>query len=391
MDIDRAQRHFISAYVTDTRLMGVLAVYAHWHLNASDDEDDTASAWGDLHQFFYIDCEETGLETYHEVRISDPQEVEDVEQAIIGGLGAAKIDLNERELRMIMCHYRDFNEKHGLPMPEKESHYRFLFSPDMSPDKRQVRALMKKICPEIVSEHQLINYFLMRCFGRDHEGAAWLAVPKVPVALYDRYERATFFFYVIDLKEKREDGTAEYLCESLVEEDGRYDLIVSLVETKGLRVTGVSQCSAHHISDMEAALMLKKSEFVTVYEVLLSEEDLEDNLGEFSIGFHATMSECENGRLFMAFRPNNDHVDDREFLLSNDVRGIYFLSNGGQLITAAYSLEDIKRVERTVRSSILAPYLLVSERYEYKDPVLYEFMHGDIENFDAFLSLIRGE
>ena len=44
-DIPSARKRFSSAYVTNTRLMGVLALYAHW----------TVADGGDIHQFFYID------------------------------------------------------------------------------------------------------------------------------------------------------------------------------------------------------------------------------------------------------------------------------------------------------------------------------------------------
>ena len=61
------KKHFVSAYVTDTRLMGVLAIYAHWRTDGADEDFD-------LHQFFYIDCEEMGLETYKSVIGSDRNE-----------------------------------------------------------------------------------------------------------------------------------------------------------------------------------------------------------------------------------------------------------------------------------------------------------------------------
>ena len=390
LDIDRVDRHFISAYVTDTRLMGVLAVYAHWHLDSLEtiDAEEQAAAWGDLHQFFYIDCEESGLETCQTIRVSDPEEVEDTEQALIGGLGASKIDLEERELRQLLTYWYQFDLDHGLPLPQPASDYRFLISEGMFPDEAQRNALMAKICPEIVSDHQLINYFLVRCFGRDHEGAAWLAEDTVPVDLYDHYRCATFCRNVIDQKRALGESSGEYLCESLVESDGSYDLIVSRVVTSDLRIVSLEHCSRLPVSDAEAAMILKKSEFVTVYDIRLTKGEIENNLGEFSIGFHATMSQCENGRLFMAFRPNNDYVDSRVFLLSNDVKGIYFLSDHGQLITAAYSLQDIKTLERTVRTSILAPYLIPSAKFEFKEPVLYEFIHSDIDYFETFLEML---
>lgn len=399
LDIRRSNRHFISAYVTDTRLMGVLAVYAHWHIDNYPEDDvckdngckgnasESNIIWGDLHQFFYIDCEESGIETYHEVRESDTEKIETIEQMLIGGLGAGKVDLNEAQFRGLMCHWRRFNIAHGLPLPEKESHYDFIFEPER-PD-----SLMELICPAVRTDLQLVNYFLMRCFGRDHEGAAFLSAEGAGVAIdtYDRYERATFCRNVIDDKAQLADGSKEYLCESIIEMDGEYDRIVSLITVKDLKVTGLICRSITPISQSEATLVMKKSEFVTVYEILLSEDELENNIDEFTMSFHTTMTEYENGRLFLSYRPNNDHVNRRVFQLNEDVRGMLFLSDCGQLIVAAYNEGDVITLENMIRGNVLAPYLIMSGRYEFKTPVIYEFMQSDLDTFESFLRALRGD
>ena len=110
--INKRQKYFVSAYVTDTRLMGVLAVHAFWKIPRSD-------GFSDYHQFFYIDCEEAGLETFKSLLDSEPSEIEMVEQALIGGLGASKIEITERQLMGLLTEYRHFNKQHSLPLPEK--------------------------------------------------------------------------------------------------------------------------------------------------------------------------------------------------------------------------------------------------------------------------------
>ena len=110
--INDKAKHFVSAYVTDTRLMGVLAIVARWEVE--EDERDLANRdpdepYGDLYQFFYIDCEEAGLETYQSQRESRFLDVRMTEQALVGGLGAQKIDLTERALRGLLHHYKEFN------------------------------------------------------------------------------------------------------------------------------------------------------------------------------------------------------------------------------------------------------------------------------------------
>lgn len=82
--VSKREKYFVSAYVTDTRLMGVLSIYARWRLSGSSDTE------ADLHQFFYIDCEEMGLETYKSIIGNDSNELSYIEQALMGGLGAKK-------------------------------------------------------------------------------------------------------------------------------------------------------------------------------------------------------------------------------------------------------------------------------------------------------------
>ena len=412
LDIEESNRHFISAYVTDTRLMGVLAVYAHWHLdnmpsgdgkranNAAAINEAPAVTWGDLHQFFYIDCEEAGIETYHQVRTSDNDEVERLEQTIIGGLGAGKIDLNELQLKQLLCIWKSFNDTHGLPLPRGKKDYGFLFADSDVPNKNEQIQLMKHICPEIKTDYQLINYFLMRCFGRDHEGAEFLTysdsvtsvsdrtVSTVDTGIYDRYIQATLWRNVIEKKADLADGSKEYLCESIVETNGTYSLIVSLITLKDLAVTGIECKSISPMAQAEAALTMKKSEFVTVYDVLLSDEQMDENIDEFILSFHMTMSELENGRLFLSYRPNNDHVNRRVFQLNEDVNGLLFLTVGGQLILSAYSEADAALLEAKLRSNVLSPHLLITGRYEFRNPVLYEFMHSDIDYFETYLQIL---
>ena len=394
INIRESNKHFISAYVTDTRLMGVIALYAHWHIDNLFEEDGDKSekgsiTWGDLHQFFYIDCEETGIETYYEVRVSDTEKIEEVEQSLIGGLGAKKIELDETQFRSLMGHWLRFNEARRLPLPEKRSNYDFIFD-ETAAGSDSLHDLMQLICPKIISDHQLINYFLMRCFGQDREGAEYLtADSSVDTGLFDDYKKATFCRNVIDLRSDLGEDGKVYICDSLVEMNGHYDEIISLVTVKDLAVTGIRCRSISPISEAEAAIIMRKSEYVTVYDIILPPKELEKNLDEFKVGFHTTESQCENGRLFMAYRPNNDHVDRRIFQLSDDVRGIFFVSDHNQLIVSAYDVSDLHVLEARLGRNVLAPYLLQNAKYEFIEPVLYEFVHSDIDYFDEYLSLIR--
>ena len=382
--IKNRQKLLVSAYVTNTRLMGVLALYAHWRIEDTDEMLD-------FHQFFYIDCEESGLETYTGILGSDHSEIDATEQALVGGLGATKIEITYPQLSGILTFYRMFNEAHNLPLPRGYSEYSFLLEPGtiLTPDEHT--DVMRLICGEITSDYQAVNYFLMRCFGQDHRAAAFLSAGDFDLDIYANYKGATFCKNTIDKDHVYDDGATAYLCESLVERRGNYEIIISRVVVKDLKIVGLKRCSGFAVSAAEAAMMLAKAEFVTVYEVLLSDEDMENNIGELTINFNTIMSMQENGRLFMAFKKNNDHVNSRIFRLSNDVKGIYYLTDFGQLIVAAYTLQEIRYLENQLKVSPLAPFLIPTAKYEFKEPVLFEFMQSDFEDFDDFLNFIRDE
>lgn len=388
-DISSYSKHFVSAYVTDTRLMGVLAVYAHWHVG-----DEYPAP--DLHQFFYIDCEEAGLETYRSFRGDFGKEAQLAEQALVGGLGARKVPLTERQLRLLMTRWRDFNKRRGLPLPKGLEQYGFIFSNRKASNAAVIR-LMEKICCPIESDYQAVNYFLMRCFGRDYEAAAFLTCSHsgedgrlqedFPLDIYDSYVKATFCRNVIDVDRRYGDGATAYLCESLIEMKGKHEILVSKVVVKDLKVIGFEHCSGYSISSVEAAMILKKPELTNVYEIMLEEEALEENLGEFIVGLNTVMTRHSNGRMFMAFKSTNDHVNERVFMLSNDVRGVYYLTDFGQLIVMAYNREDLNRLVSRLSQSPLAPYLIPSSGYEFLEPVLFEFVNSGFEDFDDFVDM----
>ena len=401
LDIRECDKEFVSAYVTDTRLMGVLAVHACWRLTASAKAEPTSGRGSTrLHQFFYIDCEEAGLETYRCFRGDNNPEMALYQQGLVGGLGAEKVSLEQDEFRWLMNHWRQFNEKHGLALPKGWDEYEFIF--DFAPsdagsgqltDYQLKQTVADKICVDITSDYQAVNYFLMRCFGRDYQAAACLTDLDYdfPLDIYDDYVKATFCKNTIDLEKKYADGAVSYLCESVVEMNGRHEIIVSKVVVRNLKVIGFEHCSGFPVSSFEAAMILKKPEFTSVYDVLLDEEQLEDNLGEFITGLNTVMTKHEIGRMFMAFKPTNDHVAERVFMLSNDVAGVYFLTDLGQLIVMSNTFDGINAMERRLISTPLAAYLVPSGKYEFLEPILFEFINSGFDDFEDFVDAISGD
>lgn len=400
-DLGSKGRSFLSAYVTDTRLMGVLGLYMHW-----DIKDPFGST--DLHQFFYLDAEEFGFESYTSLIGNDSEALMFIEKSIIGGLGGSKSDLTEEEARYLLQEFADMNGQKGLPWPEDKSAYAFLLNPrvTLSPCEKQV--LVSKICAPIVSDYQLIHYFLMRLFARDYEGASYLVDPRLlrneasvadtlsRLSLLKHKQEATLCKNVIDPYE--DESGSSFMCESLVETNYKYRVIVSeitttepfdqaLSENRPVFIASVKERSSFKVTPAEAALMLNRPEFLTVYEITTGKDEFDEVFLPLMNG--TMLTQHEDGRLFLEFNKDNTHVNRKTFRLNDDIHCLFYESDYGQLIISAYSMADISEIERRIRKTPLNELLILSERYEFKDPVLYEFIQSDFEDFADFLDSIE--
>jgi len=396
-------RQFVSSYVTDTRLMGVIGLYIHWELKDPEGPKD-------LHQFFYLDAEEFGFESYRSLLGNNIEEFLYLEQSIIGGLGGKKSDLTEKEARYLVQEFADMNTRLNLPWPEEKNEYSFLLQPRIMLTHSEKQLLIGKMCTPIVSEFQLIHYFLMRLFAKDLEGASYLIDPAV-TAVYPTPAEAVsrFNFYkgkaaatlcqnVVDRYE--DESGVSYLSESLIEVNFNYRVILSEITlsvpgkaSEGAKagrvfsqktyVASAKERSSFKVTSAEAAMMLNRPEFLTVYEIAVDQEECDRLLLPLMAG--CMLTQHDNGRLFLEFNKDNDHVNRKTFRLNEDIHGLYYVSDYGQFIIAAYGLAEIQEIEKRLRKSQLYPNLILSEKYEFKEPVLYEFIQSDIEEFSEFL------
>ena len=97
----------------------------------------------------------------------------------------------------------------------------------------------------------------------------------------------------------------------------------------------------------------------------------------------------ETGTLYMIFHPNNKHVAKKEYRLNEDVLGMYFVSTAGQLISAAYSLDEIRCLELDLGTSSFGKKLVPIAKYEFQEPVLYEFIQSGFDDFELFVDAIK--
>ena len=159
------------------------------------------------------------------------------------------------------------------------------------------------------------------------------------------------------------------------------------VKVAGGKVVSAKRRSAFTVTTPEVAMMLSRSEFVTAFEVLCDPEEAHRVLEETLTT--AMKSRHESGKLYMVFHQNNEHVNRKVFRLNDDIHGLYFMTDYGQLITGAYTLPAIWEAERKLQKSALGMALMPIGKYEFKEPVLLDFVQSDYDDFEEFLEDIK--
>lgn len=371
------KRHeFISSHVTDTRLMGVVSMYVHWYYP----EDDY-----DIHQFFYFDTEEFGFESYRSVIGNDEFGIRIMEAKVSGGLGGEQVEITERQALALFNEYAAFNKAKGIPMPPGEDEYSFMLKEAVELSEEEKRELFAKQCCPIVGNYQALNYFLMRGFGHDYEACRYLSTASVDPHMFDKFNMSTFYKNTIDMTE----NPYIYMCESVIEDSHQFRIVTTEITLHAHKVMEAKIISSFKITPAEFTMIMTRPEYVTVYDITTEPETVDEIMRHAVLG--STSQEHVAGVCYTVYNRTNDHVKRKVFWLNEDVYGVYFVSANGQLVIAAYHEEFIEQMEIEVAVSELGEHVRMGARYEFKDPVLYEYIQGDFGTFEDFLELLTGQ
>ena len=184
-------------------------------------------------------------------------------------------------------------------------------------------------------------------------------------------------------------GSSVYLCESLVEADDGHWMVFTELHVKDAAVEKAALKTKFRITPAEASLKLRRSEYVSVYEIAGEQEEFDRDFSSYSVGTTATAHEC--GTMYMEFKQDNLHVEQKVFNLGDDIEALYFVSEFGQLIIGAYSYESILAAETRVAASKLRTHIYPTNKYKFLDAVLFEFAQSGFDDFNEFVNSIQIE
>lgn len=377
-DNSRPEYNFIDAAVTDTRLMGVLGLRVHWLETAGGQSHH-------VYTFFYYDIEELGLDSISVYELYDQEAIDLATKSCFGGLGAKMQPVDEKEAKYLIRSFASGTREKGQEMPENSDIIDDLHVEEAALSLEELDALNDKMCVPRVTSYGTVNYYLMRCFGKDTEGADMLKAKGAPADAFDDISFETHATFLRNSVEPyyNQDDTLSYLSESLVETGNSHYIVTSEIRLENGKVREARLKSRFCISVEEASLLLARGEFCTVYRIVCPMEDFDIDFASFSIG--TTRTEHETGNMFMEFKPDNSHADCSEFRLYEDINALYFVSDYGELIVAAYSNDEIKAVENRIRNSVLKPDVKIMIKIQLARSVIYEYAESGYTNFGQFI------
>ena len=378
---------FESAYATNTCLMGVLIIYIKWKLPGIAAAGNKGRS---LHQFYYIETTEEGIESYRGICGDDDDELRFTEQSMLGGLGAEKVFLTMNEAVFLVQRYAEITKKFGRPLPDEIREYDFVLKREAVLSADREEALFSKLCGKIDSVNMLINYFLMRYFIKDFFAAEMLADFDLDTGLLPGVGPATLCRNEIMTSGGAEDG--RYVCESVTEDDHGHSIIVSELSvaiTGGkYLISSFDVTNTLAISPTEAAMKLARPEFATVYEIAGPVDNVLFELDQRYIG--SLQNLCEGGKLYIVFNRDNRHMNKSIYMLNDDVKEILFVTVEDQLIIGSYTLSGIKRLENRMMLSKVSKQLIEVAKYEFKEPILYDYTMSYGGDFIRYVEEIMG-
>ncbi len=365
--------NFLWAKATNTRLMGVVGVKVCWKVESGDI----------FYQFFHLDSETYGIDGYESLVNPNTYEVEYITLHMTGGLGGVFKSISYNELIYLLKWSYALNIKEDEPLPDGWVEFEKLLR--VSDTACDAEALMARICEHVENEAQCIHYFLMRIFGGDYSAAGFLMDSIAEDNISQYVSNGILLRNEVSCKRKSKRGRF-YQAESLVDTASGYMIVhseLNIVQAEaGYRIRMANKLEDMHVSNIEAAFLLKKPEYLAIYEI----DSLEEFLMVFKIENPAMMNSMhEAGVLFTCFNKDNDHVKKDLYYLNGDIHSVYFITRGDQLIVASFEKEKMEEAKAMLSGNAYGEMLVEDDSMLIEEPVFYEFVNsGEEDIYDFF-------
>lgn len=378
----RPRMKFIGAVATNTRLMGVVGIVAHF-LNEREEA---------LTQVLHLDYEEYGIDGYQLFVDASEPEIQKEIQKVTGGLGGSFVEIDYEDYRHLIYE--------AYLLDPQSVHIQYDILPDfpeilqpITLSETKERALYDLVGPKIETDTERLNYGLMRMTGHDEKAFMYLSDVSVPSAWYQEVAApGTLLKNTIHQVESKVvegvKGLVTYRCEALIDQYDRYKLIhlhLEIADTsKGRRIVGIKLVSVLNISAYEASFQLRKREHIAVYEILQEafRDFFEEAYPEMLINGHGA------GDLFTQFNRNNQHVSQMVYYLSGDVYANYYITDEAQMVVSTFELENLDHIDMVLSQKFDGHLAKIGEMTADQS-ILYDFVTSGYGNLYEYLEDTR--
>lgn len=364
---------FTGAEATDTRLMGVVGVRAIEELPEGIQ----------VVHFFHLDFEDYGIDGYERLDNPQPDEVEQITQKMMGGLGGSFVSIDSEEAAWLIREAYSLNLSHQEDLPDgMEGLFHFLRT-ESGFENKEIINLWRKITPEIENDFELIHYFMMRVCAGDSSAVHYLMntgahspklLDKNAVLVRNRVQFL------------REVGGVRYYQSEVLSDNSIHYWVcaceVGVFEEAGRsKVFNVSVQSSFRVSEVEASFMLRRKEYLAIYKI----RDLDRVKLYFDLYKMGSLINLhEEGVLYTFFKTDNTHVQNEMYYLNDDVQAFYYLSESEQLVVCALEKGLVEKAIEELDHPDMRSLLRFESYYEAPNPMFYDFVQSDYLDFHEY-------
>lgn len=380
-----------NGYAIDSFLHREMCMHVVWEDNSVPGDEFT------LHEFIYFSYSENIFVNYVTDIGDESPEIEALELPLLDNLGAAKIPISEGIAKYL---FNDFitNYQTDATSPyyekadsdEDEELFNHISSSPLNSEtarcsKDEFLSFLPKLCKNPKTPYGVINYFLMNLACGATETLDFLCEPGLDLSICklapnSRLQRNSI--------ERANDG--DFVCEALFL-SSEAPIIATFkfdIDLKALKIRNFKEVSNFKISPFEVSLILHRSEYVSVFNILTHDDDLLLNSLE-PLTNGAQGIEYEYGNLFAIMDPELQYIESPDFIAKEEFVGSVFINEASQLILISLSMDNLLYLERAVSYSPLNRILVPNGRYEFQEPTFYEYLYSDFVLFEEFVSFFN--
>ncbi len=269
------------------------------------------------------------------------------------------VPLEKDEYFLLINHFAKGNKKQSLTLPGFTDEYRYILKKHQNYNIDELRIVTKKLCTPIYNTFELIHYFLMRTISNDTICRALLSSKTCPFELTE--ENPNAFLLENTIISSTQNSINLNHCNI---KDGVYNskAIIDypfLLEEYSFEFIIKNQ--KIHTWKMLNQKTLPSSEiYGTLNNLYLSELQIKSNtkqqleinalLSFLQFIFPSAITNKVNEKTtLMLFNPNNNHVNEKKYILANDLYAEIIIDKNTNLIVASSKKENLIHIIETIK------------------------------------------